>query len=196
MSIDLRDTETQFDRTIPAGVYGLQITVKPGGEGPGGFLRRAKNRRQLMLELECTIATGEHKERKVWDYITLALDESERGDALPIPADQLSKFHTTVRLGRIRLRAILDSAYGLDPNDRSEATDAKRQLGSYGELNGLTFYAQVETKPGGNGYGPRNVVEFIVTPDLPDYPTQPTQQAIVPFKRTLEQELDDEIPFN
>jgi hypothetical protein len=195
MTIDLRDTETQFDRTpIPSGVYHLKIAVKPGGIGPGGFLRLAKNLRSSMLELECTVVGGEYAGRKVWDFITLEFDENNRDDVLPVETDKLEKFRTSVRMGRTKLRAVLDSAFGLHPNDHTEATDAKRQLESYGDLNGLTFYAQVESKPGGSGYGPRNSIDFIITCDLPDWPAKPAQ-AVVPFQQTLTKEMDDEIPF-
>jgi hypothetical protein len=195
MTIDLNDAETQRDRTlIPSGVYCLRITVKPGGAGPDGCLRQARNSRSLMLELECTVANGEHANRKVWDYITLEFDQSKRDDLPPVGSDKLEKYRTSVRMGRTKLRAIIDSAYQLQPNNDSEAARAKRRLERYDVLNGLTFYAQIESKPGGNGYGPRNYIDFIITPDLPDWPMQPAQ-VITPFRRSAAADMDDEIPF-
>jgi hypothetical protein len=55
-------------------------------------------------------------------------------------------------------------------------------------FDGLMFWAEIETKHQ-DGYKPRNAINYIITPDLPDYPRLP--QAIVPRGR----DMDDEIPF-
>jgi hypothetical protein len=199
MAIDLRDTDTQRDRSpIPDGVYCLKIAVKGGSADRNDCLRWAKNGRSLLLHLECTVVGGDHGGRKLWDYITCDFDESDKDDAPPLEVSKLNDFRASVRMGRARLRAILDSAYSLQPNDHSEAADAKRQLESYEELDGLIFCAQVETRPPQGKYAARNNIEFIITPDLPDYrkpPADPAGKTIVQLKRTRAQELDDEIPY-
>jgi len=79
MAIDLNDTEPQRDRNlVPRGPYQLKMQINYGGAGADGALRRAKNGRTSMLELECTVTQGEHRRRKIWDYITLELDENAR----------------------------------------------------------------------------------------------------------------------
>jgi hypothetical protein len=194
MTIDLNDTESQRSRSlVPPGVYQLKAAVILGGSGNDGVLKLAKNGRSLMLQLECTVTEGEHKGRKVWDYITVALDETEPASE----AEKLDKLRTSVRIGRNKVRAIVDSAYGLDPNDTSEMAQAKRRLQSYDDLNELVFWAQLEERPGGNGYGPSNKIDFVIVPGDPAYPATPTQasrSAIVP-RKPLAQNMDDEIPF-
>jgi hypothetical protein len=194
MAVDLNDTETQRGRSlIPPGVYELEITVKRGGAGDDGWLRLAKNQRSLMLELECKVVDGEYAGKKVWDLITVEFDETDAIHLSPIESSKLENYRTSVRMGRSRLRAIIDSAYGLEPNDDSEAVKEKRKLASYGDLHGLMFFAQVEERPGRDGYGPRNYIDFIITPDLPDWPQQPAK-TVIPLKRTLEEDLDDALP--
>jgi hypothetical protein len=204
--VDLNDTESQSPSVIPDGVYQLEIKLRPGSAGPDGLLKVARNLRSLMLVLECiviaevrksAVINSDHAKRRVWDYITVDYDESDDPDLPPIEADKLDNYKTSVRMGRARLRAILDSAYALMPNDTSDAARQKRMLDSYTALSGLRFFAEVTTRKGNGGYGPRNVIDYIITPDLPDYP-KAAGTAVMPVaspKRTVADDLDDEIPF-
>jgi hypothetical protein len=204
MAIDLTDTGTQrqSDDPIPAGVYRLRAKVKAGTAGTYHLLKIAKNGVSLMLVLECTVIEGEHQDRKVWDYITCELDE--QGTITPLPQDKLQKLQTSARLGRNRLRAIIDSAYKLDPNDKSEAAqEVRRRFDSYAAFDGIKFWAQVEERPAANGYGPSNNIDFIITPDLPDYPQEasapPTATPNKPSSSggpmSLRDDMDDTVPF-
>jgi hypothetical protein len=207
MAIDLTDTETQRQSEdqspIPPGVYRLRAKIKAGTEGTDHLLQRAKNGVSLMLVLECTVVEGDHRGRKLWDYITCELDE--QGVITPLPQNKLENLQTSMRLGRNKLRAIIDSAYKLDPKDTSEAAQAKRRLDSYDAFDGIEFWAQVEERPAANGYGPSNNIDFIITPDLPDYPQQatsaapPTAALSKPSSSggpvSLRGAMDDEIPF-
>jgi len=196
MGINLNDVEPQRDRElVPSGVYCLKIAVKPGGAGEDRCLRLAKNLRSLMLELRYNVVGGDYAGKQIQDFITVDFDETDDPDLPPIELDKLENYHTSVRMGRTKLRAIIDSAYGLDPKDDSDAAYRTRDIKNYNVLNGLKFYAQVEEKPGRDGYGPRNYIDFVITPDLPDYPKQPTK-AVATLKRTPSQDLDDEVPFN
>jgi hypothetical protein len=193
MTISFRDVPTQRDRTpIPSGMYCLKVEVTPGGAGDGGILRRAKNGRSLMLELKCEVVGGEHEGRWIWDYPTVAIDESKDGSLPPLDADTRWKLQTSVRLGLVRIKAIIDSALGLDPNDRSEATEAKRDCANWRALDGIMFWAEVVETEGDNKYGPSNKIDYVVTRSDPAYPA--TTQAIVP-RKSLKDDMDDEIPF-
>jgi hypothetical protein len=201
MPINLNDAGPQEGNhdLLPAGVYHFEAIVIPGGAGSDSFLRREKKKpRVLMMEVECKVTDGEYANRRVWDYIPVEIDQNTDSNLAPIPADQLSKIQSRVRRGRAKLRALLDSAFELQPNDDSEAAQKKRELDSYGAVHGLKFYAQVEEQAGSGSYGPSNRIDFIITPDLPDYPRQPTTAVSTvspPLKRTVAQDMDDDLPF-
>src|SRR5262245_5345220 len=147
MPVDLNDAEPQRDRTLaPAGVYTLKIRVKRNANDYGGdeWLRRAKNMRTSMLAMEYTIVGGDYAGKQILDWISVDHDTSDDPDLPPIEADKLDNYQTAVRMGRSKLRAIIDSAYGLQPNDDSDVAKKKRQLEDYGALTGLKFLAQVD----------------------------------------------------
>ena len=204
MPIDLNDVQPDRELIEP-GIYGLQIAVKEGHGGKDGWLKLAKNQRSLMLELECKVTAAitkkgeltpsEHNGKVVRDWITLEFDETDAIHLPAITADELERFRTSVRLGRKKLRAIVDSAHGLDPKDDSFVAKERRKLQSYDELNGLTFYAQIEERAGQGKYGPSNTIDFVITPDLPDYPKQEDTAGAWPAKRrSIDEELNDMIP--
>jgi len=63
------------------------------------------------------------------------------------------------------LRAILESARGIKPVDKSDAAKEGRRIKSYGDLNGLTFVARIGVEPPQNGYEAKNRLDHVVTPD-------------------------------
>jgi hypothetical protein len=196
--INLNDAEPQRDRTLaPSGIYALKIKVKPSGNG---WLRTARNQRSRMLQMEYTIVGGDYAGKTIFDWITVGFDETDDSDLPVIEPGKLDDFRTSVRMGLSKLRAIVDSAYGLDPNDVSDTAKKRRTLEDYGALSGLKFLAQVEQRPASGDFGPRNYVDFIITPDLPDWKTDhlttsATGVAVAPKKKpTLADDLDDEIP--
>jgi Protein of unknown function (DUF669) len=190
MAINLNDTPTQRSEPVPFGVYCLKGEVLPGGAGTGGVLRRAKNGCALMLELKCEIVEGKLAGRCIWYRPIVELEENEALSKLDVKARE--RLQTALRLGRMRVRAIIDSALGLDPNDRSADAEKKRTLENWGEIDGLTFCAQISERYD-DKYGASNDIDFIVVPSDPAYPK--TAQAVVP-RKTLQEEMDDEIPFN
>jgi hypothetical protein len=198
MAIDLRKTEAGPE-PFPAGIYILEIEVKGGSADREDCLRWAKNRRSALLHLEYTVVGGKHNGRKIWDYITVGFDESDKDDASPLELDRLEGFRASVRMGLNRVRAIIDSAHGLQPKDHSPAADAKRLLESYEALDGLRFCAQVDIEPARGKFSARNCVDFVITPELPDYrppaSQPPDRTAVVQLKRTRAEDPDDEIPF-
>ena len=122
MPIDLTDTESQSD-PIPAGVYRLRAKLMAGTAGTDHVLKVARNGVDLMLVLECTVIEGKHRGRKLWDYTTCELDE--QGVITPLSQDELEEHQAFVHRGRSKLRAIIDSAHGLNPKDKSEAAQAR-----------------------------------------------------------------------
>jgi hypothetical protein len=202
MSIDLNKAEPQRDRTlIPPNVYWLMIAIRRGNSGADGALKTAKNQRSLMLELDYTVVGGDHAGKKFRDWITVEYDETDDPILPPIIPERLEDFRTSVRMGLTKLRAMIDSAYALQPNDESEDACAKRRLNSYLDINGLIFCAQVDERPGSGGYDPSNIIDFVITPDLPDWPkdgpptTSQSATSTAVARRSLVQDLNDSIPF-
>ena len=170
MPIDLTDTEPQ-NEPIPAGIYCLRAKLMAGTAGTDHLLKVAQNGVSLMLVLECTVIKGEHRNRKLRDYITCELDE--QGVITPLSQDKLESLQLSARLGRNKLRAIINSAHKLNPKDKSEAAqEIRRRCDSYAAFDGIVFWAQVKERPASNGYRASNTIDFIVTPDLPDYPEE------------------------
>src|SRR5262249_61375447 len=150
---DLNDAQPQRDfSVIPPGLYQLRAMLKAAAVTDA--LHLAKNLHTKHLELELTVVGGEHDGRKLWDYVTLAFDDARYDDVNvpPVSPEQAEKYRTAVRLGRSRLKAIVDSAYGLNPNDKSDRAKEARLAISRDLLrvDGLTFWAQVDIRPGSN----------------------------------------------
>ena len=78
------------------------------------MLRRSKDGRSVGLDCEFTVTDGEHFKRKFWVLFTLegaTVKHAEAGD-----------------ISRGKLRAILESAHGIRPDDLSEAAfEARRR---------------------------------------------------------------------
>src|SRR5262245_56569481 len=107
--MDFNDATTQrvFD-VIPAGtVLTLHMAVRPGNTGEGGLLRRSKDGNSEALDCEFTVVDGPYAKRKVWGLFTLV--------------GTTPNHVTAAEISRSRLRAILESARGIRPDDTSEA---------------------------------------------------------------------------
>jgi hypothetical protein len=82
----------------------------------------------------------------------------------PTPGHAESK-----RINFVRLRAILDSAYGFHQDDKSDAAVPARAVKGWGDFDQLRFVARVGIEPPQAGYGPKNNVEEIITPERQEW---------------------------
>jgi hypothetical protein len=152
-SYDFNDADTQrnFD-VIPDGtIAALRMIVRRGGAGEGGWLRRSKDGKSEALDCEFVLLDGPFAKRKVWSLFTVAGSTPGHAEAAKISAG--------------KLRAILESARGIKPDDTSDAAKEARRIGSYGDLNGLSFIARIGVEPPQNGYKAKNRLDHVVTPD-------------------------------
>jgi hypothetical protein len=202
MVVNLNEAEDMNRGVAPPGPYWLKARLKRGGAGEDGLLRLARNQHGLMVELECTIIDNdEWRGQKLIDYITVGLQEYDPSDidAPPIFADKKEGLQTAARIGLSKLKALVNSAYGLMPSDTSAEACEKRTLESYAVLDGICFMAQVEVRPSEGKYRERNVIDFIITPDDPAYkPRGSTSKAVATRakpKSTVQDDRDDQIPF-
>lgn len=146
---------------IPANtIVTAQMNINRGGVGPDGWLTRAADGNSENLDTVCIVTDGQYAKRKI--YLKLTLQGTTPGHA---EAGEISK---------ATLRAIVESAKGIRPDDKSEAANAARKLKGYGDLDGLRFTARVGVRPPRDGYAARNTIAEILTPDRANW-TKPAQ---------------------
>jgi hypothetical protein len=153
MTIDLNEAggQREFD-LIPADTIAtLVIKVRGGGAGPDGTLRRSKDGRSEGLDLELTVCDGKFAKHKLWTLLTLQGETEGHAEA--------GRIATTL------LRAILESARGVRPDDQSETARKQRELESYLEFDGMRFVGRIGIEPARNGYDAKNKLASVVTPD-------------------------------
>ena len=109
----------------------------------------------LMLDAEFTVAEGPHIRRKFWQTFTVSGGKVDE-NGVSIGA----------RITKSTLRAMIDSALGLDPEDMSEATKAKRILRGFADLSGITFVAKIKVECSDNpNYPDKNRLDHVVRAD-------------------------------
>ena len=145
--INLNDAEisTGDYELIPDGTIAkVSMLVRPGGEGEGGWLTEAASK-NLYLSCEFVVTEGKYARRKFWQVLVLVGGKkNEKGESM------------SANISKATLRAIVESAKGVDPKDTSEDAKAKRVLQSFDDLNGLEFTAKIKIEKGTDGYADKN----------------------------------------
>jgi hypothetical protein len=145
-------SEQRSGDLIPDGTFvPVHLTIRPGNSGEGGWLKRSKAGDSMALDCEFTVTEGPHAKRKFWSLFTMEGTTEGHQKAADISAS--------------RIRAILESAYGIRPDDESDAAKSKRRLNSWGDLDGLRFIAKVGIEKGKDGYKDKNSLAEVITPD-------------------------------
>jgi hypothetical protein len=162
MAFDYSDAPQQreFD-VIPANTIAtVQLTVRAGGAGEEGMLKRSQDGGCEMLDAEFVVVDGQYARRKFWERMILAGTTDGHAKAAEI--------------SRSRLRAVLESARGIKPDDMSPEARTKRTA-KLTDFDGIRFVAKIGVEKGkdkGNGggtYPDRNVLLAAVTPDRRDW---------------------------
>ena len=157
---DFNDAEQQqgFD-LIPKGtLVPVRMTLKPGGHDDpaqgwrGGYATQSFDTGSVYLAAEFVVTAGDHAKRKMWSNIGL---HSQKGP-------------TWGQMGRTFIRAALNSARNVHPQDNSPQATAARRIQGFHELDGIEFLARVDIEKDNKGLD-RNVVKTAVEPDHPDY---------------------------
>ena len=157
---DFNDAEQQqsFD-LIPKGtVAKVRMTVKPGGyDDPsqgwvGGYATQSFESGSIYLACEFVVLDGEYARRKLWSNIGL----------------HSSKGPTWCNMGRTFVRAALNSARNVRPDDNTPQAAAARRIQGFHELDGLEFVARIDIEKDGRGEA-KNVVKMVVEPGAPEY---------------------------
>jgi hypothetical protein len=156
--------EQRTNSPIPAGeICVFYSKLKPGGAGEGGWYRRSKDGNSLHLDCEFTVLGGEYDGRKVWTLLTMEGTTTGHAEAAEISLRTL--------------RAVLESARGVRPDDTSDTAKQARQIKDWGDFNGLRFMARVGVRPAEGSYPAKNTLTEIITPDRRDWhnPNDPQQ---------------------
>src|SRR5262249_19323623 len=132
----------------------LVIHSKPGGVGEDGLLTHSSDGGCEMLAVVLTVADGKYTGEKFPEWWVLNGTTDGHAKAREI----------TLR----KLKAIIDSAFGLDPNDKSPEARARRTI-SLGQLEGMAFMAEIGIEKGSGDYGDKNVVTTVITKDKKDW---------------------------
>lgn len=151
---------------IPNDTVALVVmTIRPGQQGDGGWLKGNNAGDALMIDAEFTVDGGDFDRRKLWgNYIVDGTTDGQQKAAA---------------ISRSLLRGMLESAHGIEPGDNSAEALAKRQVTSYGDFSGIRFCARIGVEKGNlkdKTAGPdserwpdKNIIRAAVTPDDDDY---------------------------
>jgi hypothetical protein len=143
---------------IPQGtVATVTMYIQPGSVGEDGMCKRSSKGDCEMLSCEFAVVDGPSAKRKLWENMILAGTTDGHAKAADI--------------SRGRLKQMLDSAFGLKPDDTSEQARAARTV-SLGQLQGLTFIGKIGIEKGapkndgsGESWPDKNILAAIITPD-------------------------------
>jgi hypothetical protein len=169
--IDLDNAAPQRDfSTIPPDDYSAIMKVRPGAAGPDGTLTRSHKGDCEMLKYELIIDEGPHAKAHVFDQMVIRGTTDGHAKAAEISLS--------------RLRALVESARGIHPNDRSPEARQARSLNSFADISGLRVMVRIGLEPErANPKDPskpwpaRNTVDRFLTPadigwkQLPQTPT-------------------------
>jgi hypothetical protein len=147
---------------IPQGtVATLVFHIRPGNVGEDGMLTRSKDGGCEMLVAELAVVDGTHKGRKVFERWILEGTTDGHAEA--------------AKISRSKLRAILDSALGLKPDDLSPQARAARTV-SLKQFEGMTFVGKIGIEKGrpkndgtGENWPDKNILAGVITPDKKDW---------------------------
>jgi hypothetical protein len=129
----------------------IQLDVKPGGVGDGGWLKASKDGTSRGLYCEFTVVDGKHAKRKFWSRFTLEGESDGHKEAGDI--------------SRRALRTILESARGIKPNDQTDDAKKARQVKDWGDFDGIRFIGRIGVEAAKDGYPAKNILHEVITPD-------------------------------
>jgi hypothetical protein len=161
MPYDYSDAPAPNFDLVPHGTHAtLSLHIRAGGAGEDGMLKRTKAGDAEMLDIEFIVVDGPYKGRKFWEY--LILSGTTDGHA------------KSVDINRGTLKAIIDSAKGLKPDDIGVEARAARTV-SLKDFEGMTFIGRIGVEKGkakadGSGDWPdKNILAAVITPDKKDW---------------------------
>src|SRR6516225_3013576 len=120
--MDFNDVGEQRNfEVIPDGtVATIRMKVRPGNAGQGGWLRRSNDFKSEALDCEFILLDGQFAKKRFWALLTVAGETEGHKKA----ADISNRY----------LRAMLESARGIQPDDKSDVAKEARRTETYGDF--------------------------------------------------------------
>jgi hypothetical protein len=163
-AFDYSDASDPVDyELVPDGLVAtVQARVR---QGDSAVLKYSKDGRSQLLDLEFILVDTKHAKMKFWQ--NLLIDGETDGHK------QMGERSKSL------LKAALDSAHNLKPDDRSPEARAKRKM-EFSDFDGLRFLVKIGIEKGkkkddGSYYKDRNIIAMVITPDKPGY--HPVEQS-------------------
>ena len=162
MAYDYSDARPPQFEVIPHGTTAtLVLHIRAGDVGEDGLLTRSKDGGCEMLVSELTIVDGPYKGRKLFERWILAGTTDGHAKSADI--------------NRSTLKAILDSALGLKPDDLSPQARAARTV-DLKQFEGMSFIGRIGIEKGrprndgsGENWPDKNILVGVITPDKRDW---------------------------
>jgi hypothetical protein len=162
MPYDYTDAPPPQFEPIPHGTIATVVLhIRAGGAGEDGMLKRSRDGACEMLDCELVVADGLYKGRKFWER--WILEGTTPGHA------------KSIDINRGTLKAIIDSAFGLKPDDLSPQARAARTV-SLKQFEGMTFVGKIGVEQGkekndgsGEKWPDKNILAGVVTPDRKEW---------------------------
>ena len=138
---------------IPANTIAkARLVIRAGNDPSDPYVTNSKNGETSYLDCEFIILEGQYAKRKIFDKIGLSGNDNWS------------------IIGKARIRAILESAKGINPKDMSEIAHKARMIDSFADLNNLDVVIRIGIDHDKNGvYPDKNRVLSIITPDHISY---------------------------
>lgn len=182
---------------IPDGSFVfLRMSIKHGGHSMGSSgdmfqdqadaaLFSASSRSDAYgLDCKFVVEGGPNAGRELTEWQTVSGGKlNDKGES------------TGWNMTKTRHRAMIDSACGLDPKDKSPQAAETRKIPSFASLDGIGFYAKIAIEEGqeivqdgqktGRYYQPKNVIERVIVPGDTEYADLKAGKEVPPKPRTV-----------
>ena len=139
----------------------MQLTIRSGGAGEEGLLKRSAKGDCEMLDCEFIVVDGPYAKRKFWERMILSGVTDGHAKAADVSRSSCGR--------------ILKSARGIKPDDLSPQARAARTA-NLGDFDGLRFIAKIGIEKGkpkndgsGDNYADKNILAAVITPDKKDW---------------------------
>lgn len=167
---------TPIGELIPDGAYvKLKMKIRPGnfnGSDPmdANLLKKSQTSDAVFLDCEFTVEDGEFSNRKLWQNITVQGGKKDKnGNSI------------AWNMSKNLIRAMIDSAARLNPDDKSDQANSQRRIQAFRQLDGIIFLARVMVRPSDNPeYNDKNEIANCVFVTDPQYEAVMNGRSVAP----------------